>query len=90
MQSTIPLTLTPESSQLYGYGYDEAMRTLAVEFRSNKDQRTYHYTDVTPEKAAALDAAPSKGTFIYKQIKNVHDFVPMEKEPDPQEDEQQA
>ncbi|MEY4952511.1 MAG: hypothetical protein RL299_935 [Pseudomonadota bacterium] len=74
MPSTIPLTPTPDSSQIAGYGYDTAAQRLAVAYRSNSALVTYEYKNVPPEVAAALDAAESKGSFIYKSIKPAFDF----------------
>lgn len=81
--SMIPLSLTPDSSQLHGYGYDAAGKVLAVEYRSNHDSVTYHYKEVPAEAAQGLDAAESKGAFIFKQIKPKFDFDRLEKEPAP-------
>jgi len=69
--STIPLTLTPESSQLHGYGYDPKTQTLALEFNSNHATKTYHYPGFTPEQFEALKnaAAESIGSHFYKHIK---------------------
>lgn len=86
-RSTIPLTLTPESSQIHGYGYDPASQTLAVKFNSNHKEVTYHYLQVPPTVAATLEAAPSKGVVIYKQIKPAFEFNRLS-EQEPQEQEQ--
>lgn len=76
-QSTIPLTYTPDSSQIAGYGYDAATQRLAVEFKSSAF--VYEYRDVSPETAAAMQAAASKGSFVHKVIKPNHDFDRMPK-----------
>lgn len=81
--SMIPLILTPDSSQLHGYGYDAESQALAVEYRSNHDKVTYHYKGVSPEVAASLHEATSKGSFIYKAIKPNYGFDRIEKERDP-------
>lgn len=78
MQSTIPLKLTPESSQIRGYGYDEATKTLAIEFNSNHTKLTYHYP-VAPAKFAELDAAESKGSWFYANKKHLAEFERMDK-----------
>lgn len=65
--SAIPLTLTPQSSKVYGYGYEPDTKTLAVRFKGfdgKPRDNTYHYPDVTPEMFAALDSAESKGKHI--------------------------
>lgn len=66
--STIPLTLTPDSSKIHGYGLDQATQKLAVRFKNPvtmvPGEFTYHYGDVTPEMFAALEAAESKGSHI--------------------------
>ena len=67
-KSTIPITLTPQSSQVIGYGYDAATKRLAVKFKSNGARMTYEYTGVEPEFVADLDAAESKGAFVTKHL----------------------
>jgi hypothetical protein len=67
-KSTIPLTPTPQSSQVMAYGYDAATKRLAVKFISNGARMTYEYTDITPEFVAELDAAESKGAFVTKRL----------------------
>lgn len=75
-QSTIPRTPTPDSSQIDSYGYDAAAKRLAVKFKSTGD-KVYEYRDVPAETAAAMDAAESKGSFIYKHVKNKFEFDRM-------------
>lgn len=79
-QSNIALTLTPQSQQIHGYGYDEVTRTLAVEYASNHAELTYHYKDVPPEDAQELEAAESKGAFILRRIKPKYAFERMAKQ----------
>lgn len=81
-RSTIPLTMTPDSSQVAGYGYDAATRRLAVKFKSTSD-KVYEYKDVAPETFAAMEAADSKGSFVYKTIKPMYEFERMP-EPTPE------
>lgn len=64
--SNIVLTLTPESSQIHGYGWENG--TLALEFKSNHEKVRYHYP-FTPEQFAAFEAAESKGKHFYAHIK---------------------
>lgn len=80
--STIPRTPTPESSQIDSYGYDAATKRLAVKFKSTQD-KVYEYTDVAPEVFAAMQAAESKGSFVYKAIKPKYQFERMV-EPEPE------
>lgn len=76
-KSTIPLTLTPESGQIHGYGYDPASKRLHVAFKSNHERKTYEYRDVSQETADALVAAESKGRYVDKVVKANHDFDTM-------------
>lgn len=66
--STIPLTLTPDSSKIHGYGYEPGTQTLAVRFKGFSDGKpglfTYHYSNVTQEMVSALEAAESKGAHV--------------------------
>lgn len=81
MQSTIPLTLTPESSQIHGFGYDPLRQVLAIEFNSNHTQLTYEYQDVTPDLFAEFQAAESKGSWFYKnKAKHFSVFARMYKD----------
>lgn len=94
----ISLNLTPDSSQLHGYGYDAENEVLAVEYRSNHDQVTYHYRDVPASTAEGLEAAESKGSFIFKHVKPKYEVDRIEKHQDhdrasaaqPQEDQARA
>lgn len=79
--SNIPLTLTPDSSQIHGYGYDPATGTLAVAFKSNHQRLTYHYPGVTAEEFAAIQAAKSTGGHIHlNYVRNGRNFDRMENE----------
>jgi hypothetical protein len=82
-QSTIPLALTPDSSQIHGHGYENG--TLALEFKSNASKVTYHYPNFSPEKYEELKAAPSIGSFFYKNIKNQYPDGSFERMYKPQE-----
>lgn len=77
--STIQRTETPESSQIHSYGYDATTQKLAVKFKSTPD-RVYEYKNVSSEVAAQMDAADSKGSFIYRVIKPSYDFERMPEE----------
>ena len=60
-------TMTPvKSSQLTAVGYDEATRTLAVEFKGGG---VYHYHDVGDEHYHGLLKAPSKGKYLGQHLK---------------------
>jgi hypothetical protein len=78
----LPLTLTPDSSQLHGYAYDPKTQTLALEFNSNHKTQTYHYPGFTPEQFEAFKTAESQGSHFYKFIKKQWDgkFVTMYKD----------
>lgn len=80
--STIPLTWVnpPEgvaghSSQIHAYGYDAATQQLAVEYHSNHERMTYHYLRVPQETFAGLEAAESKGSFIYRNVKGKFEYA---------------
>lgn len=77
--STIPLALTPESSQIHGFGYDPVRQVLAIEFNSNHEQLTYEYPGVTPDRFAEFQAAESKGSWFYKNKKSLAVFDRMYK-----------
>jgi hypothetical protein len=63
------------SSTLQAVGYDEASRTLFVQFRS---AATYEYRDVEPEKYAALLAARSVGSCFAKHIRDQFTTVKLD------------
>lgn len=65
----IALTLTPDSSQLHGYGYDAATQILVVEFATSHENATYFYLDVPPAIASGLDAAKSKGVYVNRTVR---------------------
>lgn len=86
MKSTIPLILTPQSSQIFGHGYDPLTQTMALEFNSNHERLTYHYNGITPEKYAQLAGAESVGSAFYKMKAELTDFTRIEKTPEPEAD----
>lgn len=63
-----------ESANIAAIGYSPELFMLDVEF-TNK--RVYRYFAVTAELYRALMAAPSKGLFFSKHIKNEHEFTFM-------------
>lgn len=77
-----------QSSQINCVGYDEATKTLAVQFRHGA-KAFYHYPNVKPETYVAFMAAESKGVFFKEHIK----ALPFEKfpaEPQPEQNDVQA
>jgi hypothetical protein len=55
------------SSSIASVGYDEASRTLEIEFHNG---RIYRFFDVPPQMAQALRAAPSIGAYFNKYLRN--------------------
>lgn len=67
--SALP-TMTPlESSMLKGMHYAPETRTLTVQFSNGK---SYAYSDVTAERAAALEGSASPGRYFNDQVKGLH------------------
>lgn len=60
------------SSQVSGYGYDEASKTLAVKFKGGG---TYHYANVPPDLFEQMGKAESVGRFIHQNIKGQFDHA---------------
>lgn len=66
-----PIALKPvKSSQVSHIGYDEATKTLAVQF-SRGTGAIYHYPGVTKEHHAAFVNAESIGVHFGKHIKSL-------------------
>ncbi len=63
-----------KSSQVKAIGYDEATKTLAVQFNRGTGA-IYHYPDVAKDTFAAFQKAESVGTFFGQHIKH----LPFEK-----------
>lgn len=82
-RSTIPMTMTPESSQIAGYGYDAASQTMVLAFQSSAGQKEYEYPDTPPAKFAELDAAESKGRWWRANRANFPNFRVMRDDPAP-------
>jgi nucleoside-diphosphate-sugar epimerase len=57
------------SSVIQHFAHNPTTRQLTVTFTTG---RIYVYDDVADEVAAALRAAPSKGSFFNAQIRNVY------------------
>lgn len=67
---TIPLQPVT-SSQIHAIGYDDATKTLAVQFHGKAGPgSTYHYSDVPPEKFLELKRSESIGKYFGAHIKN--------------------
>lgn len=66
------ITLIPcESSQIEGFGYDEASQTLAIRFlgKGVTPGSVYHYADVPLHVFTEMQAAESKGKFFGANIR---------------------
>ena len=55
-----------DSSNIFKVGYNPVRNTLHVEFVNGQ---RYRYSDVMPSTFARFMNAPSKGTFLNKEIK---------------------
>ena len=86
-RSNIPLQLTPDSSQIQGFGYDSFSKRLHVAFKSNHERKTYEYIGVGQEYADGLAAAKSKGAYVDKMIKPLFEFDVMQDDPKPADSE---
>jgi len=73
MKPTIKLN-PAKSSNVAATGYDEATKTLSVQFKGGA---TYHYHDVPPETHSALNKAESIGKFIGSNIRNKFKHTPQ-------------
>lgn len=74
-----------ESSQIHAIGYDEAQRTLAIQFKNkNGVGSLYHYENVPPEMHQEFMAADSKGRFFQQKIKPATEQYPFTKIPPPE------
>lgn len=66
-----PIALEPvESSQIGAVGYDEATKTMAVQFRYGA-RAIYHYAGIEREAFDAFKAAESMGTHFGKHFKTM-------------------
>lgn len=63
------------SSNLAATGYDPVAHVLAVKF--NGSDKVHHYRDVPAEVVAAMDEAPSVGSFFAKNVRDKfhHDVI---------------
>jgi len=72
-----PIALEPvESNQVGAIGYDEATKTLAVQFRRGA-RAIYHYPNVERATFEAFKGAESIGTYFGQHLK----ALPFEKFP---------
>lgn len=70
--NTIPMTATPESSQIGAYGYDAASKTLAVHFK--RGSTVYLYRGVEPDTADKFIDSESLGRAFNEHIRG-HEFT---------------
>lgn len=67
MDNIPAIAITPASSEMIsGHGYDEATKTLALQFKGGT---VYHYAGVSPDLYTTFKGAKSLGTFINQHIK---------------------
>jgi len=57
-----------KSSNIAATGYDAASQTLAVKF--NGSEKVHHYLHVPADTIAAMDEAPSVGSFFAKNVRD--------------------
>lgn len=76
-----PIALLPvDSHKLKAVGYDEATKTLAVQFHYGN--AIYHYPNVEPETHSAFIGAESLGRFFGEHIQTLP-FEKFRAEPEP-------
>lgn len=63
---------TPESSNVAGFGYEEASQTLTVGFKNGS---MYDYFDVPVFVYESMKYAPSKGQFLTQEIKGNYRYA---------------
>jgi len=68
----MPEMVYVESSNIEAVGYDEASQELHVQFLSGG---YYVYNGVPRDVFDQLMAAPSKGSFLNREIKSVYTFT---------------
>lgn len=73
MDNLIPIE---NSSNLTGYYYEPLTKCLFIEFRGGA---LYSYDLVPPEVVVAFQAAPSKGSFLARHIKDKYKCTKFEK-----------
>lgn len=84
----IPMTPTPAkgaedkrySSQIAAHGFDLEHKTMAIEFQFGRS--LYHYHNLSPEKAAAINTCESFGGWVNANLKGKHHYeLVREKDP---------
>lgn len=84
-----PIALQPvDSSQVKAVGYDEASKTLAVQFKHGA-QAIYHYPGVEPETHEAFITSESLGKFFRDNLKTLP-FEKFQPEPEPKAEDKNA
>lgn len=84
-----PIALHPvESNQVKSVGYDEATKTLAVQFKHGAGA-VYHYGGVSQELHQAFINAESLGKFFRDNLKTLP-FEKFQPDPEPKAKEQNA
>jgi hypothetical protein len=68
----MPEMIYVDSSNVEAIGYDDNLQELHVQFVSGGN---YIYHDVPRQIFDELMNAPSKGSFLNRQIKNVYQFT---------------
>ena len=68
----MPEMIYVDSSNIEAIGYDNDSQALHVQFLSGG---CYIYIDVPRHVFDALISAPSKGSFLNREIKNVYQFT---------------
>ena len=63
---------SPQSSNVAGFGYDEANQMLTVEFNNGS---RYNYYDVPQHIFDGMNSADSKGGFLHANIKGVYRYA---------------
>jgi len=63
---------TPESSNITAFSYDEANKTLSVNFKSGA---TYSYYDISMQIFNEMKNAPSKGQFLAQNVKGIYRYA---------------
>lgn len=63
---------TPQSSNVAGFGYDEATQVLTVEFNSGS---RYDYYDVPEHIFEGMKSADSKGKYLNAEIKGHYRYA---------------
>ena len=64
--------MTPESSNIARFRYDERTRELTVQFKSGG---TYNYYDVPKFVYDPMRVAPSKGGYLAQNVKGIYRYA---------------